>query len=143
MQSMTPDEWRMFLLDGTRTAKLATVRPDGRPHVAPVWFVLDGDHLIFTTGKESVKGKNLLRNPRVMLSVDDERPPFAFVLIEGLASASEPPPEALLPWTTRIAARYMGPEQAEAYERRNAVEGELLVRVSLGKVIAQKGVADW
>jgi PPOX class probable F420-dependent enzyme len=143
VQPMTPDEWRAFLLLGTRTAKLATVRPDGRPHVAPVWFDLDGDQLVFTTGKDSVKGKNLLRNPRVMLSVDDEHPPFAFVLIEGVAQASEPSPDALLPWTTQIARRYMGADQAEAYGRRNAVEGELLVRVSLGKVIAQKGVADW
>jgi len=143
MQSMTPDAWREFLLAGTRTAKLATVRPDGRPHVAPVWFDLDGDQLVFTTGKDSVKGKNLLRNPRVMLSVDDERPPFAFVLIEGVASASELSPDALLPWTSRIARRYMGAAQADAYGRRNAVEGELLVRVSLSKVIAQKGVADW
>jgi PPOX class probable F420-dependent enzyme len=143
MKSMTLDEWRAFLLAGTRTAKLATVRPDGRPHVAPVWFDLDGDHLVFMTGRDTVKGRNLLRDPRVMLSVDDERPPFAFVLIEGVASASDLSTEELLPWSTRIAARYMGLEQAEAYGRRNAVEGELLVRVFLGKVIAQKGVADW
>ena len=58
MRSMSPSEWRAFLLTSTRTAKLATVRADGRPHVAPVWFDLDGDELIFTTSKESVKGKN-------------------------------------------------------------------------------------
>ncbi len=143
MKSMTPDEWRAFLLSGTRTAKLATVRRDGRPHVAPVWFDLDGDQLVFMTGKDTIKGKNILRNPRVMLSVDDERPPFAFVLIEGSAIASELSPEELLPWSTRIAKRYMGPEQAEAYGRRNAVEGELLVRVPLSRIIARKGVADW
>ncbi len=143
MKSMTPDEWRAFLLSGTRTAKLATVRRDGRPHVAPVWFDVDGDQLVFMTGKDTIKGKNVLRNPRVMLSVDDERPPFAFVLIEGSAIASELSPEALLPWSTRIARRYMGPEQAEAYGRRNAVEGELLVRVPLSRIIARKGVADW
>ena len=71
------------MLSGTRTAKLATVRADGRPHVAPVWFDLDGDEIVFTTGKDSVKGKNILRDPRVMISVDDENPPFAFVFIEG------------------------------------------------------------
>jgi Pyridoxamine 5'-phosphate oxidase len=50
MKSMTPGEWREFLLFGTRTAKIATVRSNGYPHVALVWFVLDGDNLVFTTG---------------------------------------------------------------------------------------------
>ena len=72
---------------GKRTAKVATVRSDGRSHVAPVWFVLDGGKLVFMTGKDSVKGKNILRTSRVMLSIDDKRPPFAFVLIEGEAVA--------------------------------------------------------
>jgi hypothetical protein len=83
------------------------------------------------------------QDPRVMLSVDDELPPFAFVLIEGSAVLREPLVEELLPWTTRIAKRYMGAEQAGAYGRRNAEEGELLVRVPLSKVTARKGIADW
>ena len=62
MREMTSDERRAFLLTGTRTGKLATVRPDGRPHVAPVWFVLDGvtekgDVVVFTTGADTVKGR--------------------------------------------------------------------------------------
>ena len=89
MKSMTPSECHAFLLFGKRTAKVATVPPDGRPHVAPVWFILDSDKLVFMTGKDTVKGKNILRDSRVMLSIDDERPPFAFVLIEGVAVASE------------------------------------------------------
>jgi PPOX class probable F420-dependent enzyme len=136
MKQMTPSEWRAFLLSGTRTAKLASVRSDGRPHVAPVWFDLDGNDLIFMTGRDTVKGKNILRDPRVMLSIDDERPPFAFVLIEGTAVASELLPAELLPWSTRIAKRYMGAERADAYGKRNAVIGELLVRVPFTKVIA-------
>jgi PPOX class probable F420-dependent enzyme len=142
MEPMTSTEWRAFLLSGTRTAKLATVRADGRPHVAPIWFILDGDTLVFTTGKESIKGKNLRRDPRVMLCVDDESPPFAFVFIEGKAAASEPTPEELVPWTTRIAARYMGEAKAGVYGKRNAVAGELLVRVPLEKVTARKAIAD-
>jgi PPOX class probable F420-dependent enzyme len=142
MKVMTPVEWRAFLLSGTRTAKLATVRSDGRPHVAPVWFDLDGNDLIFMTGTGTVKGKNILRDPRVMISIDDERPPFAFVLIEGTARASELSPADLLPWSIQIAKRYMGAEQAERFGRRNAVAGELLIRVPLTKVIAQADVAD-
>jgi len=47
---MSPEEIREFLAHGTRTGKLATVRANGAPHVAPVWFVLDGDDLVFNTG---------------------------------------------------------------------------------------------
>jgi PPOX class probable F420-dependent enzyme len=142
MKSMDRDEWRAFLASGTRTAKLATARADGRTHVAPVWFVLDGEHLLFTTQQRTVKGRNIRREPRVMICVDDERPPFAFVTIEGTALVSELTPAELLPWTTKLAARYMGAEKAAAYGQRNAVAGELLVRVPLTKVTAQKGIAD-
>ncbi len=142
MEKMTEEERRNFLRAGTRTAKLATVRADGRPHVAPVWFVLDGDDLVFTTMKAAVKSRNLRRNPRVMLSVDEETPPFAFVLIEGVARVLETEPEELLEWTTRIAARYMGEGEAESFGRRNAVPEELLVRVTPDKMTAIKGVSD-
>src|SRR5260370_3985928 len=137
IKAMTRDEGRAFLLEGTRTGKVATVRADGRPHVAPIWFILDGDELVFMTGRDSVKGKNLRRDPRVMLSVDDERPPFAFVLIEGEAVVSEPAPADLLPWATRIAAHYMGAELGGAYGQRNATKGALLVSLPLTKVLAQ------
>ena len=141
MQKMTPDEYRSFLLDRTRTAKLATVRADGRPHVAPVWFVMDGDHMIFTTWHTTIKALNLRRDPRVCLCVDDEAPPFSFVQIEGMATLSEDLDD-LRRWATRIAGRYMGADQAEAYGRRNGVPGELVVRVAPTKILAQKNIAE-
>ena len=141
MHLMTPDETRVFLLAGTRTAALATVRDDGRPHVAPVWFTLDDDDLLFNTGADTVKGANLRRDGRVALMVDDEEPPFAFVSIEGDVSLSDDL-DTMRYWATRIAARYMGEDQAEAYGKRNAVPGELLVRVRPTKIVAVKGVAD-
>ena len=142
MAKMQPAEIRAFLLSGARTGKLATVRPDGRPHIAPIWFDLDDDDtLIFTTWHASVKGVNLRRNPQVSLCVDDERPPFAFVVVEGVAAFSDDLAE-LQRWAARIAGRYMGADKAEAYGARNGVEGELLVRVRLTKQIGQTGVAD-
>ncbi|ASY31553.1 TIGR03618 family F420-dependent PPOX class oxidoreductase [Streptomyces sp. SID4926] len=138
---MTDEEWRAFVSDGTRTAKLATVRADGSPHIAPIWFVLDGSDLVLNTGKGTVKGRNLARDGRVALCVDDERPPFSFVTIEGSAEISEDP-EELLRWATKIAERYVGPEEAEVYGRRNGVPGELVVRVRVEKVVAYGGVAD-
>jgi PPOX class probable F420-dependent enzyme len=127
---MTDDEVRAFLdSDPPHTAKLATMRADGSPHVAPVWFALDDDgSIVFTTGAHTVKGTSLLRDPRVSLCVDDERPPFSFVRVDGTVEISEDPAE-LLHWATVLGGRYMGAEQAEGYGRRNAVPGELLVRV--------------
>ena len=138
---MSHDEWRAFVLEGTRTGKLATVRADGSPHVAPIWFVLDGDDVIFHTGESSVKGTALRRDPRVSLCVDDEDPPFAFVLIEGTAELSRDLDESLR-WATAIGGRYMGADRAEEFGRRNAVVTELLVRVRPTRVIARAAIAD-
>ena len=140
-REMTPDEIRAFLLEGTRTATVATVRADGRPHVAPVWFVLDGDDIIFNTGADSVKGKTLRRDPRVSLAVDDATPPYSFVVVEGIAEVSDDLDE-MLPWSTAIGGRYMGAELAEQFGRRNAVEGELLVRVRPHHTISRAGMTD-
>ena len=134
------DEQKAFLLHGTRTGKLATVRKDGRPHVAPIWFVLDGDTLIFNTGEDTVKGASIRRDPRIALCVDDETPPFSFLIVEGTAELIDDL-DALKVWATRIAARYMGSELAEQYGARNGVPGELLVRVTLTKVIFAKDIA--
>jgi PPOX class probable F420-dependent enzyme len=142
MRPMTEHEARAFLGAGTRTAKLATVRDDGRPHVAPIWFVLDDDGtIVFTTGSGTMKGRALQRHPAVCLCVDDETPPFAFVMVDGMAETSEER-DALLAWATRIGERYMGAERAEEFGRRNAVPGELLVRVTPVRMVARAGIAD-
>lgn len=140
MQTMSQAEYRDFLLGQARTGKLATVRKDGRPHVTPIWFDMDGDTLLFTTWHQSVKCANIQRDPRVAICVDDETPPFAYVIIEGTATISDEP-EALRHWATRIGGRYMGQEQAEAFGQRNSVKGELLVRVEPAKIIAHKNIA--
>ncbi|MGC0333556.1 PPOX class probable F420-dependent enzyme [Streptomyces sp. SAI-170] len=137
---MTDDEWRAFVSYGTRTGKLSTVRADGSPHVAPIWFLLDGDEVVFTTGSRTVKGRNLVRDGRVALCVDDDRPPFDFVVLQGHARVSEDQAD-LRRWATRLGARYMGEERGEEFGARNAVPGELLVRVSIDKVVSEKAVS--
>src|SRR5919199_844439 len=126
--TMTDEQRRAFLLDGTRTGILATVRADGRPHAAPVWFTLDGDDVLFTTGAATVKGRNLRRTGRALLVVDESSPPFDFVTVEGAVRISEDLGE-MLHWATVLGARYMGADQGEAFGRRNAVPGELLIRL--------------
>ena len=138
---MTPEQVHSFLSQGARTAKLATMMDDGRPHVMPVWFVLDGEQIVFTTGANSVKGRNLRRDPRVALVVDDERPPFAFVHVRGRVTIQEDLDE-LLRFATAIGARYMGEDRGEQFGKRNAAPRELLVRVMPERVIAQEDVAS-
>jgi PPOX class probable F420-dependent enzyme len=134
-------EQRNFLLEHNHTAKVATVRKDGRPHVAPVWFDLDGDTIVFTTGDSSVKAMNIRRDTRVSICVDDETPPFSFMIIEGIATLSDDM-QALRFWATRLGGRYMGADQAEAYGERNGVPGELLVRITPTRVTFAKDIAS-
>src|SRR2546423_3269678 len=133
--TMTPDEIRAFLSHGTRTAKLATSGPGGQPHVMPVWSVLDGEELVFTTWGDSVKGGNLRRNPRAAVIVDEEVAPYACVHIRGHVTLSEDP-EELLRFATAIGGRYMGADRAGEFGRRNAVAGG-----PLGWVPPARGVA--
>jgi PPOX class probable F420-dependent enzyme len=84
MTAMSKDELVNFLGQGTLTAKLATVKEDGSPHVVPLWFVLDDENnIIFGTETNSVKGRNIQRNPRVSICVDYQEYPYSFVTIFG------------------------------------------------------------
>ena len=142
-QRMTQDEVRAFITaDPPHTGKLATVRADGRPHVAPVWYAVDDDgSIVFTTGEDTVKGKNLARAGYAAMSIDDERPPFSFVTLEGPVELSDDM-DQLRHWATILGGRYMGKETAEAFGERNAVPGELLARLRPEKVTSAKDLAD-
>jgi PPOX class probable F420-dependent enzyme len=138
---MTDDERRAFLSAGTRTGVLSTVRKDGRPHAAPIWFVLDGDIAVFTTGRDTVKGRNLRRTGQAALTVDEAAPPFSFVSITGHVEISDDLDD-LLRWATALGGRYMGAGNAEEFGRRNAVPEELLVRLVPDRIVALAGIAD-
>jgi PPOX class probable F420-dependent enzyme len=144
--SMNQQEIWAFLCEGTRTAHVGTVRADGRPHVKPVWFVMEGRpesfQLLFTTGAETVKGRTLRRDARVTASVDDPTPPYSYVIVEGTAKLTEEP-DLLREAATRIGVRYMGEDRAEEFGMRNAVPGELLVQVTPTRVIAERAVSSY
>ena len=135
MRRMSGDEARAFLATGTRTAKLAVVMENGAPHVTPVWFVLDGDDLVFTTWHESVKARSMLAEPRVSMVVDMEEPPYAYVHVRGTVELSDDKAE-LLSFATAIGARYMGAERAQEFGLRNAVDGEYLARLRPNRIVA-------
>lgn len=134
--------WREFVLARpVRTAKLGVTRADGSPHVVPIWVDVDGDQVVFTTSADTIKGKAILRDGRVCLCWDDERPPFHFVTITGTTTTSTDPDD-LLYWATRIGGRYMGADRADEFGRRNAVPPEMVVRVTPTRIVAKIDVAD-
>lgn len=137
-KAMTDAQWRAFVSEGTRTGKVATAGP---PHVVPVWFVLDGDDAVFTTGKETVKGRRLARDNRAAMCVDDEHPPFSFAMLRGRATLSEDLDD-MRHWAIRIGVRYMGEEAGAAFGARNAVPGEMLVRLRVEHVTAFADLTD-
>jgi PPOX class probable F420-dependent enzyme len=145
MYTMSRDQWREFVSTGTRTGKLAIVRSNGAPLVVPIWFVLDtdgtDDFVVFNTGRDSVKGKILRRDPRFCLCVDEEAAPYSYVSIQGEATMSDDLDE-MLTWSIKLGARYMGAERGEEFGRRNAVPEEVLVRGRVLKVNALGALAE-
>ncbi|MBA3976602.1 MAG: PPOX class F420-dependent oxidoreductase [Nitrosopumilus sp.] len=138
---MSQEEIIEFLVEGTFTGKVSTINKDGSPHITPIWYILDEDNYVtFTTYSKSVKGKNLLRDSRISFCVDDQVPPFSFVIIDGIAEIISES-DNLLVWTTKIAERYMGKELSNEYGKRNAFDGELLIKVIPKKVIGQKDIS--
>jgi PPOX class probable F420-dependent enzyme len=140
-RDMSADERREFLLEGTRTGKVATSRADGRPHVTPVWFTLDRDEIVFTTHETSLKAKAIRRDEHVCVCVDDQTPPYSYVMIEGTATLSDDLDE-LRRVATAVGGRYMGADRADEFGDRNAVPGELLVRVTPTRVVTRAAMAD-
>jgi len=117
------------------------VRKDGSPLVTPVWFLVENDGtIVFTTGKHTVKGRALERDPRISLCVEDDEPPFAFVRVDGVAELSEDPADLRL-LATQIAERYMGTARAQAFGERNSAPGEIVVRVRPTHVVGQADLA--
>jgi PPOX class probable F420-dependent enzyme len=140
---MSEAEVRAFLMtDPPHTGKLATTRQDGSPHVAPVWYVLDhnGD-ILFNTGADTLKGRTLRRDPLAAMCVDDERPPFSFVIVNGAVELIDDLAQ-VRHWAGVIGGRYMGADQAEAYGERNGVPGELLVRLHPERTVSELDLAE-
>ena len=136
------NELLAFLAGGTRTAKIAALKCDGSPVVSPVWFTLDQNNIIFTTMNTTLKYKMISRDARVSVCVDEEQFPYSFAVIKGEASIQLLPVAELLAWTTKIARRYVPEHLVSQFGKRNAVEGEVLVRVKPTQVFAYKGIAE-
>jgi PPOX class probable F420-dependent enzyme len=148
MTEMSKAEVVRFLMQGTFTGKLATVKKDGSPHVVPIWFVVENGkgrgkagNIILTTGDTSVKANNIQHDDRVSICIDDQKPPFSFVTIHGTAKIYPYKQKEVLEWATKIAERYVGKKNAKTYGKVNSGEGAVLVRIKPSKVIAEKDIS--
>src|SRR5215208_502520 len=135
MTEMSKAEIGRFLTKGTFTAKLATVKEDGSSHVVPIWFVQEKKrrdkvgNIIFRKRRTKVKAINIKRDNRISICIDDQISPFSFITIFGTAKIYPYKQKEVLKWATKIAERYMGKSNAEAYGKRNSEEGLVLVRI--------------
>jgi PPOX class probable F420-dependent enzyme len=138
---MSRANWERFLAE-RRVAVLATLGPDGAPVLTPIWYLYRDGRFYMRTGRESVKARNVGRDPRVTVCVQDERPPYRSVSVHGRASI-EGEQEGL---EVIIARRYLGSVAGAAYLRmaRETVEqsAEVTVVVRPERVLTQDFSAD-
>jgi PPOX class probable F420-dependent enzyme len=139
-EQMTPERGREFLAEGQRSAVLATVRPDGRPHAVPLWYALDGDHVIINVSADSVKGRAIVSEPRVTLSVHEDVPPYSFVMVDGTAEVVTDPDEIRRD-ATEIARRYLPSEAVDGFVGYATSPGKVGVRIRVDRLTGVDRVA--
>ena len=118
-------------------ADLATVRPDGSPHVAPVWFLYEDGVVKVLAETGSVKIKNLKSEPRVSVSIATDQRPYEYVIINGIAEVSEGDTSGVL---RRISVHYQGLEEGERYAEKTMRELDLcLITIRPSKLTGWTG----
>lgn len=139
MKTMTDEEVDVFLINGTGTGKISTIRSDGRPHMVPILFIWENKKIFFLTSGTSIKAKNIINNSKVSFCTDDQTPPFSFVIIEGDAKIV-PNPSNLVEWAGKIGSRYKAKEASERMMKQNYDKGMILVEVVPSKIIGTRNV---
>jgi len=118
-------------LEKPRIGRLATIRRDGAPHVAPVWFMVEGDALLVLTDRGSQKHRNIERDARVEFCIDGEQPPYHTVIVRGRATVEEPRGAA---WRLALAVHYLGAEGGQRYVDTTPAGDEVLLRIQPERV---------
>ncbi len=126
---MSKQEILSFLTEAPWTGQVATVRANGRPHVATVWFTVDAGDIVFVTSSQSVKAKNLRRSPFAAFSVDDDTHPYSYAVAEGAVSLVDEL-EQVRAWAMEIATRYIGLDGARAYTQSDTFPDDLVCRLT-------------
>lgn len=139
-EPMTAGRAREFLAEGQRSAILATVRADGRPHATPLWYVLDGDEILINVGADTVKGRAMAHEPRVTLTVHDDAPPYSFVMVDGTATFVTDP-EQIRRDGLAIGKRYLPEEAVEGFVAYLTSPGKVSVRIKIDRLTGVDKVA--
>lgn len=114
----------LALLAEPQLAHVATIEPDGSPHVTPVWVDTDGEHIIFNTAKGRAKYTNIERNPVVAVSVVDKANDFRTLWLKGTAELID---EGADEHIDRMAQKYLG---QDTYPFRQPGEERVIVRIT-------------
>ncbi|MBM4434816.1 MAG: PPOX class F420-dependent oxidoreductase [Chloroflexi bacterium] len=125
------DKQREFL-GAPRFGALATVNPDGTPHLTVMWYALDGDEIMFNTARERRKTYDLVRDGRVSLLVFED---YRFVRVSGVARETATG-EAALAEIHRLAVRYDGEESARRAMDRFRTQERVSYRFAIRHVYA-------
>jgi PPOX class probable F420-dependent enzyme len=128
---LTPPELDAFLAE-PHIAVVATASPAGVPHAMPIWYLWRDGKVLFHTGAESKKMRNLRRNGRISVVVDSKVAPYKVAVIEG--SAAELAGDPAL--AREIAIRYLGEQMGARYAERSGEPGTLVA-------VTPKRVISW
>ncbi len=143
MPKLTVNESAAFLEEPGHLLRVATVDADGMPRNVPIWYIIDQERVVFTPRVHSVFLANLLRDPRVGLTIDEEALPYRKVTVQGYAELLYAP-GADDEWRDlyrAIASRYVPVEAAEAYVQNTIDQPRALLGVSLTAELSK--VLSW
>ena len=130
---MTPEQIDEFLRE-PHLCDLATVRPDGSPHVAPVWHHYDGERLIILAEDSAVKVRNIRHEPRVAASIATHSSPYKAAIVNGVAELSY---SNIYEYVLAMATNYLGEEEGKAYTEKVVPETNFVViTITPSKIIA-------
>ena len=116
---------------------VTTIRPDGTPHVTPVWHLVDGDEVVIAVARETVKARNVQANPQVALCVAANQRPQPWVLINGTARLSEERVEEIV---RTVSYHYLGEEEGGPYvEDILQMLDFVIMRITPDRIIAFDG----
>ncbi|HYM16032.1 MAG TPA: PPOX class F420-dependent oxidoreductase [Dehalococcoidia bacterium] len=126
MPTNTLSDRQLRFVQKPRIARLATTRPDGAPHIAPVWFRYEDGEFLVLTDRGSQKHCNVLADARAVLCIDDERPPYHTVLVRGRARIEDEPGPA---WRLALAVHYLGEDGGLRYIEQSGNTDGVLLRI--------------
>ena len=122
---------QLRFVEKPRIGRLGTTNRDGTPHIAPVWYRFDGGAFLVLTERGSRKHRNIERDPRVLLCIDDESPPYHTVLVRARVVVEDAPGRA---WREALAIHYLGEDNGKRYIEQNMHANDVMLRLVPAKV---------